>query len=72
MRGVGGSVRCSVAHKWPVGLFGRPGEILSVEVPDSEAPLLLSRATQRSLGCVIDLGCDQVDFRALDVFGAKA
>eukprot|EP00969_Alexandrium_andersonii_P206146 9108161-Alexandrium_andersonii.AAC.1 len=29
MRGVGGSVRCSVAYKWPVGFFGRPGEILS-------------------------------------------
>ena len=39
IRGVGGRVRCTKMYRWPCGLFGKPGEIASIEIPDSAAPL---------------------------------
>ncbi len=26
-------------YRWPVGIFGSPGEIMSIEIPDSPTPL---------------------------------
>ena len=43
VRGIGGRVHCDKAYRWPCGIFGRPGEIMSIEIPDSPTPLLLSR-----------------------------
>ena len=37
VRGIGGRVQCTRAVKWPVGLYGRPGEILSLEIPNQHA-----------------------------------
>ena len=71
VRGIGGRVQCTRAVKWPVGLYGRPGEILSLEIPNSSTPLLLSRQTQKTLGCVLDFAEELVDLRSLGVYKQK-
>ena len=59
------------AIKWPVGLFGRAGEILSLEIPDSSTPLLLSRQTQKTLGAVLDFANEEVDLSSLGAYKQK-
>ena len=71
VRGIGGRVECTRAIKWPVGLFGRAGEILSLEIPDSSTPLLLSRQTQKTLGAVLDFANEEVDLSSLGVYKQK-
>ena len=63
VRGIGG--QCTRAYKWPVGLYRRPGEILSLEIPGSSTPLLLSRQTQKTLGAVLDFANQLVDLTSL-------
>ena len=53
-------------YRWPVGLYGKVGDIASIEIPDSAAPLLLSRQTQVTLGAVVDLPNQSVTMRSID------
>ncbi len=50
-----------------VGIFGRPGDITSIEIPDSPMPLLLSRQAQKTLGTVLDFDQPTVSMKTLGV-----
>ena len=67
--GIGGRAHCDKAYRWPCGIFGRPGEIMSIEIPDSPTPLLLSRQTQKTLGTVLDFDQATVSMKTLGVHG---
>ena len=60
MRGIGGNMKLSgqrtleLSFELENGNFAR-GTMTSLEIEDSDAPLLLSIGTQRQLGFVIDL-----------------
>eukprot|EP00971_Amphidinium_carterae_P020617 406180-Amphidinium_carterae.1 len=52
---------------WPIGIKGNCGEIQSLELPNSEIPLLLSRQAQESLGFVIRTQARLLDIGALSL-----
>ena len=70
-KGVGGRVEVTCKRTIPMHLKTLdeeyvPGTITSIELQDSDAPLLLSSGAQKTLGLVIDMGKHTVYSRTLD------
>ena len=70
VNGVGGKVLCSKAVRWPVGIYGVAGEIVSLEIGGS-VPSPFSRPAQEKLGFHLHAKQATVDIEALDVYDAK-
>ena len=70
-KGVGGRVMVACKREIPIHLKSLddemvPGTITSVELENSDAPLLLSAGAQQRLGLVIDMGNQTIYSRTLD------
>ncbi|CAK0817420.1 unnamed protein product [Prorocentrum cordatum] len=71
-RGIGGRTRSTTAVRFPVGIGGKCGEILSCEVP-GDCPMLLSRDMLTKLGLSMRLSTegDVADFVNIGVYNLK-
>eukprot|EP00435_Cladocopium_sp_Y103_P066563 s466_g28.t2 len=70
-RGVGGKVSVAGKRTIPMRMQSLDNELIdgtiaSIELQDSDAPLLLSAAAQQTLGLVLDLGNNTIYSRTLD------
>ena len=70
-RGVGGKVMVSCKRTIPMCMKSLdnellPGTIVSIELENSDAPLLLSATAQQKLGLVVDMGNGTIYSRTLD------
>jgi hypothetical protein len=67
-RGVGGKITSKEVATFPVGVGGVQGQLDSAQTADN-SPMLLSNSYLRSLGAVIDLENNTVDFTKIGVLG---